>query len=75
MNIRNYYVNEFPSDELGLEINPKASFESLLFAIKSDLVYEYIGVSDSVVRERLFEKLSELKGCTYDEIYNEWIIA
>jgi len=75
MNIRNYYVNEFPSDELGLEINPKANFESLLLAIKSDLVYEYIGVSDSVVRERLFEKLAELKGCTYDEIYNEWIIA
>ena len=75
MNIRNYYVNEFPSDELGLEINPKANFESLMLAIKSDLVYEYIGVSDSVVRERLFEKLSELKGCTYDEIYNEWIIA
>jgi hypothetical protein len=75
MNIRNYYVNEFPSDELGLEINPKANFESLGLAIKGDLVYEYIGVSDSVIRERLFEKLSELTGRTYDSIYNEWIIA
>ena len=28
MNIRNYYVNEFPSDELGLEIDPNANFES-----------------------------------------------
>ena len=75
MNIRNYYVNEFPSDELGLEINPKANFESLMLAIKGDLVYEYIGVSDSVIRERLFEKLSKLTGRTYDSIYNEWIIA
>ena len=75
MNIKNYYVNEFPSDELGLEINPKANFESLMLAIKGDLVYEYIGVSDSVIRERLFEKLSELTGRTYDSIYNEWIIA
>jgi hypothetical protein len=75
MNIRNYYVNEFPSDELGLEINPEANFESLGLAIKGDLVYEYIGVSDSVIRERLFEKLSELTGRTYDSIYNEWIIA
>jgi hypothetical protein len=75
MNIRNYYVNEFPSDELGLEINPLANFESLMLAIKGDLVYEYIGVSDSVIRERCFEKLSELTNRTYDEIYNEWIIS
>jgi len=75
MNIRNYYVNEFPSDELGLEIDPKANFESLWLAIRDDMVYEYIGVSDSVIRERLFEKFSELTGHTYDYIYQEWLNA
>jgi hypothetical protein len=75
MNIRNYYVNEFPSDELGLEIDPKANFESLWLAIRGDMVYEYIGVSDSVIRERLFEKFSELTGHTYDYIYQEWLNA
>ena len=75
MNIRNYYVNEFPSDELGLEIDPKANFESLWLAIRGDMVYEYIGVSDSVVRERLFEKFSELTGHDYDYIYQEWLNA
>ena len=75
MNIRNYYVNEFPSDELGLEIDPKANFESLWLAIRGDVVYEYIGVSDSVVRERLFEKFSELTGHDYDYIYQEWLNA
>lgn len=72
MNIRNYYVNEFPSDELGLEIDPKANFESLWFAIRCGMVYEYIGVFDSVIRERVFEKLSQLTGHTYDYIYQEW---
>jgi hypothetical protein len=75
MNIRNYYVNEFPSDDLGLEIDPKANFESLWLAIRGDMVYEYIGVSDSVIRERLFEKFSELTGHTYDYIYQEWLNA
>jgi hypothetical protein len=75
MNIRNYYVNEFPSDDLGLEIDPKAKFESLWLAIRGDMVYEYIGVSDSVIRERLFEKFSELTGHTYDYIYQEWLNA
>lgn len=75
MNIRNYYVNEFPSDDLGLEINPKANFESLWLAIRGDMVYEYIGVSDSVIRERLFEKFSQLTGHDYDYIYQEWLNA
>jgi hypothetical protein len=75
MNIRNYYVNEFPSDELGLEIDPKANFESLWLAIRGDMVYEYIGVSDSVIRERLFEKFSQLTGHNYDYIYQEWLNA
>ena len=75
MNIRNYYVNEFPSDELGLEIDLNANFESLWLAIRGDMVYEYIGVSDSVIRERVFEKFSELTGHTYDYIYQEWLNA
>ena len=75
MNIRNYYVNEFPSDELGLEIDLNANFESLWLAIRGDSVYEYIGVSDSVIRERVFEKFSELTGHPYDYIYQQWLNA
>jgi hypothetical protein len=75
MNIRKFYLEAFPTDELGVEINPKANFESLWIVIRGGLFYEYIGVFDSVVRERIFEKLSELTGHDYDYIYNEWIIS
>jgi hypothetical protein len=75
MNIRKFYLEAFPTDELGVEINPKANFESLWLAIRGDMVYEYIGVSDSVVRERIFEKFSELTGHNYDYIYQEWLNA
>ena len=75
MNIRQFYLETFPTDELGAEINPKANFESLWLAIRGDMVYEYIGVSDSVIRERVFEKLSQLTGHDYDYIYQQWLIA
>lgn len=75
MNIKEFYCEAFPTDELGAEINPKANFESLWIVIRGGLFYEYIGVFDSVVRERVFEKFSELTGHDYDYIYNEWINA
>jgi hypothetical protein len=36
-------------------------------------IYQYIGVSDSIVRERLFEKLAETLNVGYDYIYNLWL--
>ena len=74
-NIRNFYVSEFPSDELGLEINKAADFNGLAAAISGDIVYEYLGVFDSVVRERVFEKYASIMGLTYDEVYNMWLNA
>jgi hypothetical protein len=73
LNIKSFYCENFPSDELGLEINPAASFAGLPAAIKGDIVYEYLGVFDSVVRERVFEKLASLMGLTYNEVYEMWL--
>lgn len=76
MNIRNYYVSTFPTDELGIEINPNATFEGLFRELDNyGDVYEYIGVGDSLVRERVFEKLAEIMGVTYDEVYSQWLLA
>jgi hypothetical protein len=75
MNIKQFYLETYPTDELGVEINPKANFESLWIVIRGGLFYEYIGVFDSVVRERCFERLSELSGHDYDYIYQEWLNA
>ena len=72
-NIRDFYVSEFPSDELGLELNKAASFEGLFGALNGGIVYEYLGVFDSVVRERVFEKFASLNGLTYNEVYEMWL--
>ena len=71
MNIKNYYLKAFPSDELGEEINANATFDGLFNNITEP--YSYIGVADSIVRERVFDKLATLKGVPYSDIYNLWI--
>ena len=71
MNIKNYYLSAFPSDDLGEEINANATFDGLLENMTEP--YSYIGVDDSIVRERLFDKLANLKGVPYSDIYNLWI--
>lgn len=71
MNIKTYYLKAFPSDNLGEEINANATFNGLLENITEP--YSYIGVDDSIVRERVFDKLATLKGVPYSDIYNAWL--
>jgi hypothetical protein len=78
MNIRQFYLENYPedcnSDGLGNDINPNTSFAGLLnqLIIDGD-VYEYIGVGDSLIRERLFEGLANELGTSYDYVYDLWM--
>ena len=72
--IKSYYVDTYPTDNIGQEINDEASFEGLNKALDCKIdVYEYLGVGDSLVRERVFWKLSDLMGVSYDVIYDKWL--
>ena len=74
MTIREYYLETYPTDDLGLDLNLTPTFAGLLnqLIVGGD-VYRYIGVSDSVIRERLFERLAEELEVSYDYVYNLWI--
>ena len=73
MTIKEFYCEAYPTDELGVEINSGATFGGLWAAIRGGIIYEYLGVHDSIVRERVFEKFSEITGHDYDYIYNQWL--
>ena len=74
MNIRGFYMTHYPTDELGVEINENVTFVGLLNALyEGNDVYEYIGVGDSIIRERLFERLAEELSTSYDYVYNLWL--
>lgn len=72
--IRKYYLETFPNDSEGKRINPKSTFRGLLRALNNNInAYEYIGVGDSIVRERVFGKLADIMEVDYDEIYQKWL--
>jgi hypothetical protein len=74
MNIKQFYLKKYPTDELGVEINENANFTGLLNELfTSNDVYEYISVYDSLVRERLFTELSTILNCSYEYVYNLWL--
>ena len=35
--------------------------------------YAFLGVQDSIVRERVFDALATLMGCWYYHIYHQWL--
>ena len=74
MNIREFYVKNYPTDDLGMGINPKATFAGLLnqLIVNGD-VYEYLYVYDSIVRERLFERLADELEVSYEYVYKLWL--
>lgn len=71
--IRDYYLKEYPTDTLGKELNYITFAEVLDRMNQGESVYKVIGVNDSMVREGIFEGLSELLGVDYDVIYYLWL--
>jgi hypothetical protein len=70
-NIKEWYVNAYPTDELGCEINVDVTFGELYNHVS--IVYDVLGVDDSLVRERVFGKLSEIMNVDYAVIYKKWL--
>jgi len=74
MKIREFYLEAYPTDDLGLQLNETATFAGLLnqLIVGGD-VYNYIGVGDSLIRERLFARLAAELEVSYDYVYDLWI--
>jgi hypothetical protein len=70
-NIKSWYISTYPSDELGEDLNPNAEFSELEENLAD--IYTYLGVSDSIVRERVFERYSEIFNKPYKYIYDKWV--
>ena len=70
--IKDWYMKTYPTDDLGEELNDEVTFEDMWNEDyeKYD-IYQVMGVGDSVIRERLFEHLAEIKGVTYSDVYRK----
>jgi hypothetical protein len=74
-NVREWYSYAYPTDTWAIEnLNKLVSFDDIYECLQLGCnVYTLLGVSDSIVRERVFEALSNVLGCDYDVIYHLWL--
>lgn len=75
--VRNWYLENYPTDDMGVEINESITFTELgLVLMAKRNFYKAVGNGiDSIIRERIFEKLSQELGVDYGVIYNMWLSA
>ena len=72
--IKDWYIKTYPTDEEGKEIDDKITFKAFYgYLWQGYDVYDVLEVNDSLIRERVFEKLSEILGVDYDVVYKKWL--
>ena len=72
--VREWYMQTYTDDELGKEINDNLTFNDVFNVLNTHKdIYKTLGVIDSIIRERVFDKLSVLLGKDYDYIYDLWL--
>ena len=73
--IIDWYRMAYPTDEWAIDgLNKAATFQDAYECLHTGFnFYTFLGVSDSIVRERVFDALSELMDCDYSVIYDQWL--
>jgi hypothetical protein len=73
--IKTWYLTTYSDDKQGVNIKWTITFEQAYNCLKSkEDFYEFIGITDSVIRERIFEKIAELYEIDYSVVYNQWLL-
>lgn len=76
--VKDWYERKYPQDaDIVAHVDPSLTFEkaaSLIVPVKDDedRFYE-TSIDDSVARERVFEKIAEIYGVSYDDVYDTWM--
>ena len=74
-NVAEWYQGVYQSDPCGSQINTNMTFDDVIDLINNpdpSEFYKGIGVGDSLVRERIFDEISEMLTTDYGEVYDIW---
>lgn len=72
--IKDFYKEAYPTDEMGNNLNASATFQDAYECLQVGFnFYAFLGVDDSLVRERIFDALATLMGCSYEHVYYQWL--
>ncbi|MGN0764853.1 MAG: zincin-like metallopeptidase domain-containing protein [Christensenellales bacterium] len=70
-NVSKWYQDNYPDDDMGKDINTAIVFDDILN--RESEFSTIVGVSDSVIRERIFNELANRANVPYEEIYDRWL--
>lgn len=74
--VKEWYIKEYSTDDLGQEINEEITFYDIFYALdRYNDIYEVLGVEDSAIRERVFRKLADIMKVEYNYIYEQWLLC
>ena len=74
--VKEWYIKEYSTDDLGREINEEITFYDIFYALdRYKDIYEVLGVEDSAIRERVFRKLADIMKVEYNYIYEQWLLC
>ena len=80
INLKEWYTKEFPTDPEGEYLNKDITLQNVYDFINkygcegpNGDFYDFIGAGDSLVRERIFEKIAKELNVSYEDIYNKWL--
>ena len=74
-NIREWYMSTYPTDDLCPEIKEALTFSDVVNSLnRNEDIYQTLRIPDSVIRERIFEELTQILDIDYDVIYNKWLL-
>lgn len=72
--VRDWFMRNYPDDQLGEEIDPDLTFDDALRAVaRGDGFYDALGVGDSIVRNLVFEELAVRYDVNYGDVYEAWL--
>jgi hypothetical protein len=78
LKVKTYYTRKYSNDNLGNEINENVTFLDVLLELSfkdNKGFYNLIGVFDSIVRERIFEKMSKMLNVDYEVVFDMWLFG
>ena len=68
--VRDWYTRTCPTDELGDELHPNATFADYLVALAKDGNPYIYGIDDSVVRQRVMAATAQVMGMDYNTVWD-----
>ena len=75
MTIKTWYTKAYPTDDVGLTLDPAVTFADLYHALQAGTcVYATLGGNaDTIIRERIFAALADFLDVDSGHIYNFWL--